>query len=78
MVFKFPVLKQASKAIDWRRVELTNWAQLVGRECGLTVRKNTGSLEIFCDVVYGQDSYGLLFDAFYEACWLEWLFHFRF
>jgi len=42
----------------------------VGRECGLTVRKNTGSLEIFCDVVYGRDSYGLLFDAFYEACWL--------
>ena len=42
----------------------------MGRECGLTVRKNTGSLEIFCVFVYGRDSYGLLFEAFYEACWL--------
>ena len=25
---------------------------------------------IRCDVVYGRDSYGLLFDVFYEACWL--------
>jgi len=67
VVFKFPILVQARLSIDWRRVELQNWSQLVGRELGLTVRKNPDSVEVFCDVVEGTDSYELLLRAFDEA-----------
>ena len=35
----YPILRQPEIKIDWRRVELHNWGQLIGRELGLTVRK---------------------------------------
>ncbi|MBE0513205.1 hypothetical protein IBX38_09160 [Candidatus Bathyarchaeota archaeon] len=34
VVFKFPVLKQPSRAVDWRRVALTNWTRLVEERLG--------------------------------------------
>jgi len=68
VVFKFPVLREPCRRVDWRRVELVNWSQFVGRECGVTVRKNTGSVEVFCDVVEGRNPYELLWLAFEQAC----------
>ena len=47
----YPIVQQPRVEIDWRRVELHNWGQLIGRELGLTVRKNTNSLEILTSVL---------------------------
>lgn len=66
-VFRYPILVQPSVDLDWRRVQLTNWSQFLGREGGLTVRKNTGSLEVFCDVMEGRDPNELLILAKEEA-----------
>ncbi len=55
VVLKYPILKQPDIEIDWRRVELQNWSQLIGRESGLTVRGNPDSVEIFCDTIRGDD-----------------------
>jgi hypothetical protein len=52
---------------DWRRVQLTNWGQFLGCEDGLTVRKNSNSLEVFCDVVEGKDPDELLLLAKAQA-----------
>lgn len=65
--FKYPILVQPRIRIDWRRVEMTNWTQLLGRELGLVVRKNPRSLEIIARVVEGRDPYKLLFLAKSEA-----------
>ena len=43
--FKYPILAGPSQGVYWRRVELTNRSRLLGREGGLTVRKNP---EILC------------------------------
>ena len=59
----YPILQQPKVEIDWRRVELQNWSQLIGRELGLTVRKNPNSLEIISSVLYGSNSYELLFKS---------------
>jgi len=67
VVVKYEIVAQPSLVIDWRKVELQNWDQLVGRELGLTVRKNPDSIEIFCDSVEGQDPYELLLLLFDEA-----------
>ena len=44
VVVKYPILKQPGIEIDWRKVELQNWSQPIGREAGLTVRRNSDSL----------------------------------
>ncbi|MCW4020836.1 MAG: helix-turn-helix domain-containing protein [Candidatus Bathyarchaeota archaeon] len=31
VVLKYPILKQPDIRIDWRKVELQNWSQLIGR-----------------------------------------------
>jgi len=67
VVFLFPVVVAPRVVIDWRRVELQNWTQLVGSELGLTVRKNPDSMEVFCDVVEGSDPYELMLRAYEEA-----------
>ena len=67
VVFKYPVLREPVRRVDWRRVELRNWGQLVGRELGLTVRKNPSSVEIFCGVLDGDNPFELLFKAREEA-----------
>ena len=67
VVVKFPILEEPKIEIDWRKVELQNWSQLVGRELGLTVRKNPRSIEVFCDSLEGDDPYQLLLYAFDEA-----------
>lgn len=63
----YPIIQQPKIKIDWRRVELHNWGQLIGRELGLTVRKNTNSVEILTSVLYGDDPYELLFRSRDEA-----------
>ncbi|HDQ05247.1 MAG TPA: hypothetical protein ENN36_00800, partial [Candidatus Bathyarchaeota archaeon] len=63
----YPIIQQPEIKIDWRRVELHNWGQLIGRELGLTVRKNTNSVEIIASVLYGDDPYELLFRSRDEA-----------
>jgi len=63
----YPIIQQPRLKIDWRRVELHNWGQLIGRELGLTVRKNPNSVEVVTTVVYGDDPYGLLFRSRDEA-----------
>jgi len=67
VVFLFPIVVQPRLPVDWRRVELQNWTQLVGSELGLTVRKNPDSVEVFCDVVEGTDPYELMLRAHDEA-----------
>jgi len=57
----FPVVEQPRIEIDWRRVELHNWGQLIGRELGLTVRKNPNSVEVVTSVLYGKNPFELLF-----------------
>jgi len=56
----FPIVEQPRIEIDWRKVELHNWGQLIGRELGLTVRKNPTSIEVVSSVLYGEDAYALL------------------
>jgi len=63
----FPIVEQPRIEIDWRRVELHNWGQLIGRELGLTVRKNPNSIEVVSSVLYGKDAYALLFRSRDEA-----------
>jgi hypothetical protein len=63
----YPIIQPPKIKIDWRRVELRNWGQLIGRELGLTVRKNPNSVEIISSVIYGDDAYGLLFRSRDEA-----------
>jgi len=63
----YPIIQQPRLKIDWRRVELRNWGQLIGRELGLTVRKNPNSVEVVTSVLCGDDSYGLLFRSRDEA-----------
>jgi len=68
VVFKYRILREPLRPIDWRKVvRLRNWGQLIGRECGLTVRKNPDSIEVFCRVLEGDDPYELLFRAREEA-----------
>jgi DNA-binding MarR family transcriptional regulator len=63
----YPIVGQPEARIDWRRVELQNWGQLIGRELGLTVRKNPESLEIISGTVFGVNPYELLFRSRDEA-----------
>jgi len=63
----YPIIQQPEIRIDWRRVRLRNWGQLIGRELGLTVRKNPNSVEVVTSVLHGDDSYGLLFRSRDEA-----------
>jgi hypothetical protein len=63
----FPIVEQPRTKIDWHRVELQNWNQLVGRELGLTVRKNPNSLEIVSGTICGNNAYELLFKSREEA-----------
>lgn len=65
--FKYPILRQPRVPVVWRKVELTNWTQLLGRELGLRVRKNPGSIEVIASVVEGKDPYRMLFRAREEA-----------
>ena len=67
VVVKYPIVEEPKIPIEWRKVELQNWSQLIGRELGLTVRKNTDSIEIFCDSIEGYDPHELLLYAFDEA-----------
>lgn len=76
VVVLYPVLKDPQVVIDWGKVvRLRNWGQLVGSELGLTVRKNPRSVEVFCDVLEGDNPYELLFLAKEQAdrlaCHLE-------
>lgn len=64
---KYPIVRQPSKRIKWRRVEMTNWTQLLGRELGLTVRKNPRSVEVITSVSEGTDPWKMLFQARAEA-----------
>ena len=65
--WKYPILRQPGRVIDWRRVEMTNWTQLIGMELGLTVRKNPGSVEIISGVIAGTNPFELLLRARDEA-----------
>lgn len=65
--WKYPVLRQPQRSIDWRKVEMTNWTQRIGMELGLTVRKNPGSVEIISGVVEGVNPFELLLRARDEA-----------
>ena len=65
--FKYRIVRQPTGKIAWRKVELTNWTQLIGLELGLKVRKNPGSIEVIAPVVEGRDPYELLFRARDEA-----------
>ena len=63
----YPIVEQPRIEIDWRRVELHNWGQLIGRELGLTVRKNPNSVEVVPSVLYGDNPYELLLRSRDEA-----------
>ena len=63
----YPIVQQPGIKIDWRRVELHNWGQLIGRELGLTVRKNPNNVEILTSVLYGDNPYELLLKSRDEA-----------
>ena len=63
----FPIIVQPEVEIDWRKVKPYNWGQLIGRELGLTVRKNPDSVEVFTSVLYGDNPYELLFKSRDEA-----------
>lgn len=63
----YPILEQPKIEIDWRKVELQNWGQLIGCELGHTVRKNPNSIEIITDVIYGDNPFELLFRSRDEA-----------
>lgn len=65
--WKYPILSGPRVSIVWRRVELTNWTQLIGTELGLRVRKNPHSVEIISGVVEGTDPFRLLLRARNEA-----------
>ncbi|MEM3618155.1 MAG: hypothetical protein QXK47_03665 [Candidatus Bathyarchaeia archaeon] len=52
---KFPVLDGPAVSVDWNRVQLANWARLVGCECGLTVEKTTRHVIIHADEVVSED-----------------------
>ena len=67
VVVKYPVIMKPKIVIDWRRVELQNWGQLIGSELGCTVRKNPRSVEVFPDVVEGDNPYELLLRAVDQA-----------
>lgn len=67
VVFKYPVLVDARVPLDWRKVELRNWGQLHGRVCGVFVRKNPGSLEVFTEPIEGDDPWELYYYARVEA-----------
>jgi DNA-binding MarR family transcriptional regulator len=68
IAFKYQIIKEPSKKVDWNKVvRLRNWGQILGSEMGMTVRKNTDSIEIFCKVVEGDNPYELLFKAREEA-----------
>ena len=67
VVVKYPILKQPRVRIDWRKVELQNWSQVIGREAGLTVRRNPDSVEIFYDMIRGDDPHELMLMALQEA-----------
>ena len=77
----YPIIEQPKIKIDWRKVELQNWNQLIGRELGLTVRKNPSNLEIVSGVIYGTNPYELLFKSRDEAdklaCHLEQKFRMK-
>lgn len=77
----YPIIQQPKIEIDWCRVELHNWGQLIGRELGLTVRKNPNSVEILTNVLYGDSPYELLFrsrdEANIVASHLEQKFHMK-
>jgi hypothetical protein len=65
--WRYPIIEQPKARIDWRRVELQNWGQLIGRELGLTVRKNTQSIEIISGIFTGDNPYELLLRSRDEA-----------
>lgn len=67
VVLKYPIVVEPKVAIDWRRVKLQNWGQLVGVELGCTVRKNPNSIEVFPEVVEGDNPFELLLRAFEQA-----------
>jgi len=67
VVFKYPIIEEPKVVIDWRKVQLRNWGQLLGRECGVFVRKNPKSLEVFCEPVSGDNPWELYHYARLEA-----------
>lgn len=52
---KFPIVSGPSSLVDWGRVQLANWARLVGCECGLTVEKTTKHVIIHADEIVSED-----------------------
>lgn len=64
---KYPIIVGPKKGINWRKVQMTNWAQLLGSEMGLRIRKNPRSVEIIAKVVSGQNPYELYYRARHEC-----------
>jgi predicted DNA-binding protein YlxM (UPF0122 family) len=52
---KFRVVREPSRAIDWRRVQLHNWDRFVGCEGGLTVEKTPGHVIVWASNVRSKD-----------------------
>lgn len=64
---KFPVIKDASMAIDWNKVQMVNWVRLTGKFEGCTVEKTSKSIIIHVKSKVGFDPYVLFFDAVIEG-----------
>ena len=60
VVFKFPVLKQPSRAVDWRRVELTNWTQLVEERLGRLEKVQRRQIVVMEKFVKGMEEHRAL------------------
>lgn len=65
--WKYLIIEQPEIDINWKRVEMNNWEQLVGSELGLSVRKNPKSIEVITKAIDGHNPYELLFRSRDEA-----------
>lgn len=64
---KYPIIVSPKIEVNWRKVQMTNWTQLLGSEMGLRIRKNPRSIEIIAKVVSGKDPYELYYQARHEC-----------
>ena len=63
----FPIVEDAKVRVDWRRVQLRNWAPLIGKIGEITVKKTTRNVFVYPRVRFDDNPWRAFLNAYEEA-----------
>src|SRR5205807_2625283 len=61
--FRYPILKESSIEVDWKKVQMKNWSQYIGKIGRVTVRKQGSTVAIIVAKTLGTNPWALMFEA---------------